>query len=39
VKDVVFLIRENGVSLLAVNGNNLTVMWKIVVPSAVSIDK
>lgn len=39
VKDVIFLIKENGISLLAMNGNDLAVMWKMVVPSAVSIHK
>lgn len=39
VKDVVFLIKENGISLMALNGNNLAVMWKKVVPSTVSIHK
>lgn len=39
IKDVVFVIRENGISLVAVNGNDLAVMWKMVVPSDASIHK
>ena len=39
VKDVVFLIKENGISVMAMNGNDLAVMWKRVVPSTVSIHK
>lgn len=39
VEDVVFLIEENGISLLAMNGDDLSVMWKMIVPMAVSIHK
>lgn len=38
-KDIVFLEERNGLSLRAMNGNNLGVLWNITVPSAVSIDK
>ena len=39
VKDIVFLVRENGTSLLARNGSDLTVMWKTALPSDGSIHK
>ena len=39
VKDVVFVIRENGTSLLAMNGDDLAVMWKMVVPLDAFIHK
>lgn len=39
VNDVVFVIRENGISLLAMNGNDLAVMWRMVVSSDASIRK
>ena len=39
VKDVVFLVKKDGISLLAMNGHDLDIMWNITVRSAVSIDK
>ena len=39
VKDVIFLIKENGISLLAMNGNDLAIMWKMFVPSDASVHK
>ena len=39
VKDVVFVIKENSLSLLAMNGKDLVVMWRKVVPSDASIHK
>ena len=39
VKDVVFVIKENSLSLLATNGKDLTVMWRVAVPSNASIHK
>ena len=39
VKDVVFVIKENNLSLLAMNGKDLAVMWRMVVPSDATIHK
>lgn len=39
VKDVVFVIKESSISLVAMNGNDLAVMWRMVVPSDASIHK
>ena len=39
VKDVVFVIKENSLSLLAMNGKDLALMWRMVVPSDASIHK
>ena len=39
VKDVVFVIKENSLSLMAMNGNDLAVMWRMIVPSDASIHK
>lgn len=39
VKDVVFVIKEDSLSLLAVNGKDLADMWRMVVPLDASIQK
>lgn len=39
VKDVVLLVKKDGISLLALNGHNLDILWNVTIQSAVSIDK
>ena len=39
VKDVVLLVKKDGISLLALNGHDLDILWNVTVQSAVSIDK
>lgn len=39
VNDVVFIIRESGISVVAMNGNDLAVVWRMGVSSDASIHK
>ena len=39
VSDILVCIRENGITLLVLNGKNLALVWKTVIPSATVVHK